>query len=367
MDSFEDLYTCTPAEFRDAMERLTADPQYGLLAPLLFPELSPDELRRQLFAMTGVREFQEKVMVRACRYIIDHTMTSFTYSGWEYIADGRPALFISNHRDIVLDAMLLQYIQLCQGHDSSYLVVGSNLFATPMMALLARVNKMFGIGRGGTPREYYDVLMTMSHYLRYVVVGRGSYAWIAQRNGRTKDGLDRTDPALIKMIAASGGEGVDPVDSLTAMNIVPVSVSYEWEPCGPQKAREVCLTRQGPYVKQPGEDTQSIVSGITDFKGRVHIAICPPVQPSELQSLQGDFKAVAQLLDRRIADGFRLWSNHYIAADILAGRPASSAYTPAEREAFERYLDRACADSGLGDPFRQDLLGIYSNALNTIH
>lgn len=363
MESFEDLYTCSPAEFRDAMERLTADPQYAQIAPLLYPDLTPDELRRQLYAMSGVREFQEKVMSHACQYIIDHSMTSFTYSGWEYIADGRPALFISNHRDIVLDAMLLQCLQLANGHDSSYLVVGSNLFATPLMAILARVNKMFGIGRGGSPREYYEVLMTMSQYLRYVVVQRHSYAWIAQRNGRTKDGIDRTDPALVKMIAASG-DPADPTGSLIGMNIIPVSISYEWEPCGVQKAREVSLTRQGPYVKQPGEDTQSIVRGIADFKGRVHLAICPPVQPSELQALQGDFKGVAQLLDRRIADGFHLWPNHYIAADILAGRSAGSGYTPAERESFERYLDSACADNPI-EGFREILLGIYANSLNT--
>lgn len=366
MESFEDLYTCSDAEFRDAMERLTADPQYAQIAPLILPEFTPDELRRKLLAMSGVREFQETVMSRACQYIIKHTMTSFTYSGWEHIADGRPALFISNHRDIVLDAMLLQCLQLRKGHDSSYIVVGSNLFSTPMMALLARVNKMFGIGRGGSPREYYEVLMTMSQYLRYVVVQRHSYAWIAQRNGRTKDGLDRTDPALVKMIAASG-DPADPTASLTDMNIIPVSISYEWEPCGIQKAREVCLTRQGPYVKQPGEDTQSIISGICDFKGRVHISICPPIQPAELQALQGDFKGVAQLIDDRIAAGFHLWPNHYIARDILEGHPAGNGYTAAEREAFERHLDHACADSGLGEPFRQVLLGIYANALITSH
>ena len=119
-----------------------------------------------------------------------------------------------------------------------------------MMDLMAKTNKMYSIGRGGTPREYYRSLINMSEHLRHLVTQQGESVWIAQRNGRTKDGIDRTDPALIKMIASSG-TGQDPVTALNEMHITPISGSYEWEPCGLLKARELCLRGQGPYTKAP--------------------------------------------------------------------------------------------------------------------
>lgn len=358
MGTTEDYHPCEGQEFKDVMQRLTTCDLFENLSSKLFPELSVEEAREKFLAFENVHQFQSTAMYRGCEYIIAHSMSQFTYSGEEHL-DGKPCLFISNHRDIVLDAMMLQYILIQQGHDTSHVVVGSNLWEMPILALLARANKMYGIDRGGTHREYYDALIKMSRHLRHLVAERGESVWIAQRNGRTKDGIDRTDPALIKMIAASGDRS-DPVAALDAMHIIPVSVSYEWEPCGLLKAREMCLRQQGPYAKQPGEDTQSIISGITDFKGRVHFSICKPIEHDELVAANGSFDLIADLIDHRISQGYHAWPNNRIAQEMLR---SGSALAPSEDYLrFSHYLDQACTQMPLGDSFRSTLLGIYANS-----
>ncbi len=342
------------------MNQIVDNPYFAKLAPYIFPQLTLEEARQIVLSCRSIEEFQQKVMYPASCAVIKHSMTAFTYDGEEYLKDSRPCLYISNHRDITIDAMLLQHIQLHHHRPTSHIVVGSNLFEFPLMAQLAKINKMYGIGRGGTPREYYAVLIEMSHNLRHWITECGESAWIAQRNGRTKDGHDHTDPALLKMIAASGNRD-DVVASLSAMNIVPLSISYEWEPCGWLKAREVCLSKQGPYKKVPGEDTQSVISGISDFKGRVHLTVCRPLSTEELTATRGNFDTVAALIDRRIAEGFHHWPNHAIAADIRQGKVGKTdLYTPEERKTFEDYLDAAEKKYGMGETFRQTLLDIYS-------
>ena len=212
---------------------------------------------------------------------------------------------------------------------------------------------------GGNRMEYYQSLIEMSAYLRHLVTERRESAWIAQRNGRTKDGIDRTDPALLKMIAATGNPS-DPVGALHAMHIVPLCISYEWEPCGRQKAREVCLRRQGPYVKAPGEDTQSIVNGIMDFKGRVHLSVCPPLTLDELATTDGDFHQVAALIDRHIAQGRTTFDNNRIAKAMLDGTPLPDSKATAD---FQRYIDDACAQYPDCDNYRTTLLQIYANSV----
>ena len=354
MNRFEKYYPYQGEEFRQVMAALAEH----RIAQSLFPELSQDDLRRRFAAYRDVRDFQADAMYRGCRYVVEHTMSRFTWSGTEYL-DGSPSLFISNHRDIVLDTMLLQYLLISLGRDTTHVVVGTNLFEMPLMAQMARVNKMFGIDRGGNRMEYYQSLIEMSAYLRHLVTERRESAWIAQRNGRTKDGIDRTDPALLKMIAATGNPS-DPVGALHAMHIVPLCVSYEWEPCGRQKAREVCLRRQGPYVKAPGEDTQSIVNGIMDFKGRVHLSVCPPLTLDELATTDGDFHQVAALIDRSIAQGRTTFDNNRIAKAMLDGTPLPDSKATAD---FQRYIDDACAQYPDCDNYRTTLLQIYANSV----
>ena len=379
MDWKAEEHTTSTQGVKETLGAFVEHEMFDMLAVRLFPDTPKEMLKGRLLAMESVEEFQSVFMYRACQWVIEKTMTDFTYSGTEWL-DGSPRLFVSNHRDIVLDAMMLQYILVGKGLATSHVVIGANLFEIPIMPLMARLNKMYSIGRGGNHREYYRGLITMSEQLRQWVVEQGESVWIAQRNGRTKDGIDHTDPALVKMIAKSGDRD-NPISALAAMNITPVSVSYEWEPCAAWKAREMCLSQLGNYTKAPGEDMQSVLSGIQDFKGRVHFSICKPISYEELAKIhtpalrpplsRGDggiptkeenslYEEVATLIDRRIAEGYQLWENNRIAKQMLAGEEIEE--TP-ESRAFAAYVEEACRRFSLGEEFRQRLLGIYAGEL----
>ena len=327
MDTEVENYNIGRQDFKQNIAKLMASESYAQIAPLLFPELSKDELDGLFLGFENVSQYQSVAMKRACEYIIRTTTKGFSWSGKENISD-RPTLYISNHRDT-------------------------------MLTILASLNKMIGIGRGGNKRQYYDSLMVLSQQLRHIVAERNESVWIAQRNGRTKDGIDRTEPALVKMISYSG-DRKNPVESLAEMNIVPISISYEWEPCAWMKAREMALREQGPYTKEAGEDTRSIISGITGQKGRVHLSICKPLGREELEAMNGDFHKVAQLIDQRIAEAYRLWPNNLIARHMLDADCPMAPATDEERKAFADYVDQACKEMGMGGEFRSWLLKIYA-------
>lgn len=361
MEQYESLYPPEGQEFAQLLQELVTNEVFSVPALNLFPEQSVDATRDLIRSCKTVDEFQAKIMTRVCEFIVNRTSQGFTYSGHEILGQ-RPYLFVSNHRDITCDAILLEYIHILCHQSTTHVVIGSNLFEMKLMAMMARLNKMFAIGRGGNPREYYRSLMQMSGFLRHLITEKHESAWIAQRNGRTKDGIDRTDPALIKMFAASGNRS-HPAQALAELNIVPVSISYEWEPCGIAKARETALKRQGPYSKQPGEDTQSIIDGVIKNKGRIHFTLGNPLTLGELQSANGDFDQIARIMDRRISAGYHLWPNNYIAHEILTGIPNGN-YTALERQVFEKYLDDACAEHDIPN-FRQTLLQIYAGCVDS--
>ena len=357
MNWVTDEHSTNPQSFKETVKAFVEHEMFDKLAVRLFPDTPKEELKGRLIGMESIDQFQSMFMYRGCQWVIKNTMSQFTYSGTEHL-DSTPRLFISNHRDIVLDAMMLQYILVEQGLATSHVVIGANLMEVPIMPILARLNKMYSIGRGGNLMEYYRCLMAMSQQMRQWVVEQGESVWIAQRNGRTKDGVDRTDPALVKMIASSRKEK-DPVGALAAMHITPVSVSYEWEPCAALKAREMCLSQQGGYTKAPGEDTQSVMSGIVDYKGHVHFTICQPLSYEELADVESEYHAVAKLIDRRIAEGYHLTENNRIAKQLLEGTTPED--TP-ELHTFQTYIEEACRQYPLGEDFRQRLLEIYGKS-----
>lgn len=354
MDWETDEHFTNIQSFKETVKAFVEHEMFDMLAVRLFPDTPKEVLKEQLLAMESVDQFQSMFMYRGCQWVIENTMSRFTYSGVEHL-DRKPRLYVSNHRDIVLDAMMLQYILVGQGLETSHVVIGANLMEVPILPLLARLNKMYSIGRGGNFREYYRSLIELSQHLRHWVAERGESVWIAQRNGRTKNGKDHTEPALVKMIASSGNTK-DPVNALAAMNITPVSVSYEWEPCAALKAREMHLSQEGRYTKAPGEDTQSVLSGIKDFKGHVHFTICPPLGYDELAETGGNFDTIAAMIDRRIAEGYHLTANNRIAKQMLEGNDIED--TP-ERQRFEAYVEEACRQFPLGEDFRRRLLEVY--------
>ena len=366
---FDDIRPYWDEEIPAAMQRIVSDPYFPPVAQYVYPHNTIDEVKDILTGCRNIYEFQTTVMKQVNEQVIERTTDGLTYGGMELLDTSKRYLLISNHRDIVLDSCLLMYIMHYNGHRIGEITFGSNLMKGQMVIDIGKSNKMFRVERGGNPRQMYLNSLHLSDYIRYAITEKQESVWIAQRNGRTKDGIDRTDQGLIKMLSMSGGK--DRVKALADLNIAPVSVSYEWESCDILKALELYASRDGkPYVKKPGEDLNSILTGITQPKGRVHIQICEPLTADDLNAIPADYvdaqfrHSVAEIMDKRICGGYRLFPNAYIAHDIRSGkREYSDRYTQEQYDAFVTHmkeLDKYQADDILKDIF----LGIYANPVD---
>ena len=366
---FDDIRPYWDEEIPAAMQRIVSDPMFPQVAGYVYPGRPVSEVRDILLGCSNIHDFQTTVMKQVNEQVIARTTDGLTYGGVEHLDSSKSYLFVSNHRDIVLDSCLLMYILYNNGQRIGEITFGSNLMKGQMVIDIGKSNKMFKVERGGNPRQMYENSLHLSDYIRYAVTDKKESVWIAQRNGRTKDGIDHTDQGLIKMFMMSGGK--DRIKSLADLNIVPVSVSYEWESCDILKALELYASRDGkPYVKKPGEDLNSILTGITQPKGRVHIEICEPLTADDLSAIPADcveaqFRhCVAEIMDKRICGGYKLYPNAYIAHDIREGSNRyAEMYSNEQLDAFKVRL--AELEKYGNDPALRDIfLGIYANPID---
>ena len=335
MDEFDAIRPYRDDEVPAVVARLVEDPDFCHAAALFFlPRLTSGfpalghvlagrHLRRMAANLRTVRDVQ-MLMSRYMNSVIEKTIFDFTVDGLESLVPGQPYLFVSTHRDIMMDSGLMNFAIHRAGHETSRIAVGDNLLREPYAADLMRLNKSFVVERSVTGNKaMYQALQRTSAFIR-ASLEAGVSVWIAQREGRSKDGLDRTAPALVKMLAlAHDGEMANPGGLGARVGIVPVAITYEIDPCAPRKARELYITaREGCYDKPEGEDLASIVEGMLGFKGRVHLSFGGPVQ--------GDFvdaEALACEIDRRIAASLKVFPTHLQAArqagldDLPAGEP----------------------------------------------
>jgi len=373
MHRFDDIRPYYEEEIPAAMQRITENASFPLLASYVFPDRSIDDVRREMRGYRTIREFQTGVMYFANKQIIKKSSTNFTYGGIEHLSHDTQYLFVSNHRDIMLDASLLQNVLLDNDFDTSEITFGANLMQGEVVIDVGKSNKMFKVERpGGSIKEFYKASHHLSDYIRTALTEKKQSVWIAQRNGRTKDGVDRTDQGIIKMFGMSRSD--DKIESLAELNIAPVAVSYEWESCDVLKTIELYERQHGPYIKKPGEDLNSILTGITQPKGHIHFEICKPITREDLMqfdgSTSGDYhKQVANLLDQRICSAYRLTPNNYIAHDLrYANKQFASEYTAEQLQIFKdrlntflaRYAEE-CDVEALADIF----LGIYANPVDS--
>lgn len=357
------------------MQRIASSDGFPIIASYVFPDRNVQEVREEVRSIKTIEEFQFQVMKAFNEQVIKRSITQFSFEGLGHIEHDVPYLYVSNHRDIVLDSSLLQYVLYLNGYPTTEITFGANLMSGPLIIDIGKSNKMFRVERGGTPKEFYRCSLHLSEYIRHVIRDKQQSVWIAQRNGRTKDGNDRTDQGIIKMFSVS--DSADKINSLDNLHIAPVSVSYEWESCDFLKAFELYMSRGQKYIKRPGEDITSILTGIMQDKGRVHFEVCPPIKRSELEALNGltqneYHQQVARIIDQRIRTHYRLWPNNYIAHDMLYGQTTyQSKYTEAEKQAF---LDRMATLDTMAqkeqyavtdlDSLHEIFLGIYANPIN---
>lgn len=370
---FDDIRPYYDDEIPAAMKRIAASDTFPLLASYAFPDRKVEDVREMVEGLRTVDEFQTKVMWYVNEQIVKRTMTSYTVSGIEALDPSGQYLFVSNHRDIMLDASVLQNILHSHGFETSEITFGANLMCTPLVIDIGRSNKMFRVERGGNMKEFYQSSVHLSEYIRHVITEKRQSVWIAQRNGRTKDGNDATDQGIVKMFGISKRD--DKIKALSELHIVPLSISYEWETCDYMKALELYQSRFEKYVKKQGEDLSSILSGITSFKGNVHLSFCPMITEEDLRQFDSltsiEYnREVARLMDERIYSCYKLTPNNFIAHDIRFGKHEfrGEKYSEEQKERFLFHISKLDKyDVEEPEVLKDIFLGIYSNPVDNCY
>jgi hypothetical protein len=295
-------------EFQASVAQLVM-PRLYRLAPWFAKKTIKVSLKFRTKSFTTINQIHLEV-AKYLKGIIHKSAKGFSCHGLENFDVNKPALFISNHRDIVLDAALVNLALYEKGLNTAESAVGDNLLTTSWVADLMRLNKSFIVKRSETTkREMLQAAKTLSAYIHHSITQSKQNIWIAQREGRAKDGLDKTNPALISMLLLNKDKTTAISDYLAQINIIPVAISYEFDPCDNQKAIELATKEStGEYNKKDNEDLSSITKGLLGQKGRIHLEFCRP--------LQGDFqnsKAVASAIDQQIIGHYKLFSSNYAA------------------------------------------------------
>ena len=366
---YENIRPYDDAETAAALKRASTSRIVEQISAFLFPGKDPDILRNTLNTIHGVDDFQTRVMYPAVRSIIGKTTKGLSYDGLEWFEGGRCFTMLSSHRDIVLDSAFIQYILKDNNLPLTEIAVGDNLIYNSFVEDLMRSNRMIKVSRGVQPRELYTVSCELSSYIRMRLRDdRPASVWISHRNGRTKDGNDQTEQGLLKMLSLSGS--ADFAENMRELHLMPVAVSYEYESCGIKKAYEVYIRQKsGTYVKRPGEDLESIILGIMQQKGHVHVSFCKPITDQELADCAAldkneRFRALAAIVDERIHQAWRIWPTGRAAAELLKGESPSDACVTAR---FEKYLkeelDTLPRNASLRRAIRDILLRIYAAPL----
>ncbi len=373
LSDFDAIRPFEPEELPAAYDRLVANPQFRAVVGMLYPQVPFEALEKKMRACNTSMEFQ----LAFCYDFLEMLMAKASL-GMDINVDAidvsKRFTFVSNHRDIVLDSALLDKLLVDAGFKTTCeIAIGDNLLSLPWVKDLVRINKSFIVERSLQPREMLLASKRLSEYMHFVIQEKNDNVWIAQREGRAKDSDDRTQPAILKMMAM-GGTGT-PSERLQQLHIVPLSISYEFDPCDFLKAREFQLRRDNPeWKKGKNDDVVSMQTGIMGFKGHVHYH-CAPCIDEYLQQLPANtpktefFDIVAAHIDSEIHRNYRLYPSNYIAADMLDGTSFAKEgkYTEADRQQFEAYLQGQLNKIDLADkdiPYlRERMLTMYANPL----
>ena len=372
LTEFESISPYTDEEASVALSKLAEFPLLSQISQQFFPEESPDFLKNTLKQIKTIDQFQVLVMQKFVRWVLEHTAGNFTYDGIENISADKKFLALSNHRDIILDPAITQLVLYMNNIPMTEICVGDNLITNETIEWLIRSNRMIKVVRGISARELYLSSQLLSKYIRLNITNQRSSIWLAQRQGRTKDGYDTTEQGLLKMLDMSGG--ADFKTNFEELNIVPMSISYEYEPCDILKAREVVISRTQKYVKAEGEDFNSIVTGIMQYKGDIHLHIGEPLTSEEIEAAalcdkNDRYQYIRRAVNRRVVEGYKLFKNNYVAYDLLnQSTKYAEKYETADVEKFSAYMEKqlATVEPELDRAeLKEVFLNIYANPVVT--
>ncbi len=364
---FEEIRPYYDEEVEDAVQRLILDPYFLRFVQQVVPGLDKDKVKELLGDVRTIRGFQEKLMYPLAHGVAQNTTAGITTSGTEKLKQIQGCLFISNHRDIILDSAFLNLLLFQNNMETCEVAIGNNLLIQPWIKDLVRLNKNFIVHRNVPAKQLYEYSLQVSNYIRRSIVERHVSVWIAQREGRTKDGDDRTQSGLLKMLSISGSS-TDIVENFKALNITPLAISYEYEPCDYLKAREIYIKEQaGQFKKTWQDDLKSMLQGIENNKGRVHFAVGSPLKDLlegiEMPVNKNDLiKQIAELIDQEIYKQYHLWPTNYVAYDIIQDRQDFvDQYTSDDKAIFMRHVDQLAGEAEEpADAIRAIILKMYA-------
>lgn len=369
-EQFDPIRPFEPDELPDVFDRLLQNEQFCSVLAYLYPNVPKEALAAKMHACKDNLDFQKTFCYGFLVQLLARLSKGCDIDIASLDTDSRYT-FISNHRDIVLDSALLDKLLIDAGFNTTCeIAIGDNLLKLPWVKDLVRVNKSFIVERALSMREMLMASKRLSEYMHFVIAEKNDNVWIAQREGRAKDSNDRTQEAILKMMVM-GGEG-STIDRLKQLHLVPLAISYEYDPCDYLKAAELQARRDNPcWQKGPMDDVTSMQTGIMGYKGYIHYQ-CADCIDSYLDTIPADtpktelFRLIADHIDRQIFAGYRLYPNNYVALDLLHGDSAhADHYTAEDKAQFEAYLKGQLDKiemEGKDDAYlREQMLKMYAN------
>lgn len=366
MSKFDAIRPFYDAEVNDAICSSLNHPMMKALMNFTFPSVDDDIWKEQLRRTYSIRDFQINFIYRALMKVLEKTSDGLTTSGFEKLEKNTAYLFISNHRDIILDTSLINASLFDHGLVMTASAIGDNLVQRNFLYTLSKLNRNFLVQRNLPPRELLMSSKLMSEYICRLLRRENRSVWIAQREGRTKDGNDETQQGVLKMLAM-GSDEENLMDYFRKIKIVPVSISYEYDPTDALKMpRLLAEAKQEIYKKEKNEDFITLMSGIMGQKKRIHIHV-GDVLKNEFDAIEAhhdntnkQIQALAQIIDDAVLTGYKLWPTNYIAYDLLHGtNKFADKYTESEKSIFERRLEMRIDEN---NPVAvQGFLAMYAN------
>lgn len=376
-EEFDEIRPYSPEELPKIFEELLSDSDFIEVIKKVLPDTPIEALANILRNCKTNLDVQKNIFYGLLHDIIKKCSDGFSFDSSQIADKNKGYTFISNHRDIVLDSGFLSVGLIDNGFPTTVeIAIGDNLLIYPWIKKLVRVNKAFIVQRALSMRQMLEASARMSRYIHFAVTQKQENIWIAQREGRAKDSNDRTQDSVLKMLAM-GGSG-DVIDSLKELNIVPLSLSYEYDPCDFLKAQEMQLKRDVEgFKKSQQDDLVNMHTGIFGYKGRIHFQTGPCIN-DELEALRGlpkveIFTKVSEIIDRYIHRNYRMYPANYIACDMLNGNKAMAEhYTAEDKAKFEAYLEKKISLINIPDKdidfLRERILTMYANpAINHLH
>lgn len=366
MQKFDSIRPFYDTEVNEAIQSAVNHPMMKALMGFTFPDVDEEVWKSQLKKTHSIRDFQCNFIYQAVQKVLKKSSEGLTTSGFEKLEPNTSYLFISNHRDIILDTSLLNVALFDHGLVMTASAIGDNLVQKSFLKTLSKLNRNFLVQRGLSPRELLESSKLMSEYIGQLLLRENRSVWIAQREGRTKDGNDATHSGVLKMLGM-GSDEKNLMDYFKKLKIVPVSISYEYDPTDALKMPQLIAEAKNEiYIKEKNEDFVTLLSGIIGQKKRIHIHV-GNVLNKELDAIASEYdnnnkqiQALAQVIDDSILQSYMLWPTNYIAYDLLYKTDQyKDFYTENEKSLFERRLEMKIDEDN--PQMVESFLAMYAN------